>query len=177
MTPPMPRYLGLDLHKEYVHGYEWVPGKDKGRHFRFPNTPQSWERFISQHVDRDCIVAFEVTGNALQVYDWLQPHAGQVLPANPVELKRLGSAPYRPHRRRTTGEDGCPGNRSRCLGTPSACPPDALPGGAPGPTGPATDSLPEPGKGGVAAERIPVEAERGYTGMAQPAGAGALAGR
>lgn len=87
----MLRYLGLDLHKEYVHGYEWTPGKGKGRHFRFPNTPQSWECFISQHIDSDCTVALEVTGNALQVYDWLQPHAGQVLLANPVELKRLGS--------------------------------------------------------------------------------------
>lgn len=86
----MVRYIGLDLHKDYVHGFEWTPGKEKGRHFRFPNSRQAWERFVQQ-VDRDCHVAFEVTGNALQVYDWLIPRAGQVVPANPVELKRLGS--------------------------------------------------------------------------------------
>lgn len=87
----MVRYTGLDLHKDYIHGFEWIPGQAKGRHFRFGNSREMWEQFIRQHVDRNCAVAFEVTANAFQVYDWLVPHAGQVVLANPVELKRLGS--------------------------------------------------------------------------------------
>lgn len=87
----MVRYIGLDLHKDYIHGYCWTPGKEKGRHFRFPNSREAWERFIQEQVDSDCHIAFEVTGNAFQVYDLLAPHAGQLVAANPVELKRLGS--------------------------------------------------------------------------------------
>jgi len=87
------RYIGLDLHKEYVHGCEWVPDADPGhkeRHFRFPNTSASWSRLIAQ-LTRDCWVAIEVTGSAFEIHDLLSPHAGRVLLANPVELKRLGS--------------------------------------------------------------------------------------
>ncbi|HEY8342882.1 MAG TPA: IS110 family transposase [Calditerricola sp.] len=89
----MPRYVGLDLHKAYVHGCEFRPELPSGqqeRHFRFPNTPSAWAEFVAQ-LDPDTWVAFEVTGNAFEIYDLLSPHAGKVLPANPVELKRLGS--------------------------------------------------------------------------------------
>ncbi len=86
----MPRYFGLDLHKRYVHGCEWLMDQQKGRHFRFPNTKEGWTSFLRQ-VDGECWVALEVTGNAFEAHDLLLPHVGQVLLANPVELKRLGS--------------------------------------------------------------------------------------
>lgn len=87
----MPRYFGLDLHKEYVHGCEWFPDLGKGRLFRFPNTLEAWQGFIASEVDETSKVALEVTGNAFQVYDLLSEAAGQVVMANPIEMKRLGS--------------------------------------------------------------------------------------
>jgi len=89
----MPRYLGLDVHQRYVHVCEFRPELPEGqqeRHFRFPNTPEAWTAFAAE-LDREAVVALEVTGNAFEVHDILLPHAGKVLVANPVELKRLGS--------------------------------------------------------------------------------------
>jgi len=86
----MPRYIGLDLHRRYVHGCEWIPETQHERHFRFPNSRDGWSQFIAS-LDSDCWIAIEVTGNVFQVYDLLSPHAAKVLLANPIELKRLGS--------------------------------------------------------------------------------------
>ncbi|MBX6351036.1 MAG: IS110 family transposase, partial [Clostridia bacterium] len=89
----MPRYIGLDLHKAYVHGCEFRPELSEGqqeRHFRFPNTPEAWAAFCGQ-LDPDTRVALEVTGSAFEVHDLLSPHAGKVLVANATELRRLGS--------------------------------------------------------------------------------------
>jgi transposase len=89
----MPRYIGLDLHSRYVHGCEWIPdapAKHRERHFRFPTTPAGWAQLIPQ-LDSECLVALEVTGDAFEVCDRLAPHAGQLVLANPLELKRLGS--------------------------------------------------------------------------------------
>jgi len=89
----MPRYIGLDVHKNYIHACEFFPGQPEGkqeRHFRFPNTSQGWSAFIGQ-LDPDTRVALEVTGSAFEIYDTLFPHAGQVFVANALELKRMGS--------------------------------------------------------------------------------------
>lgn len=89
----MPRYIGLDVHKRYVHACEFRPELPEGqqeRHFRFPNTPEAWTAFAAE-LDREAVVALEVTGNAFEIHDILLPRAGKVLLANPVELKRLGS--------------------------------------------------------------------------------------
>lgn len=84
------RFIGLDVHKEYVLGCEWKEGEKSERHFRFPTTRQGWSQFIAQ-LDRDCWIAFEITGNAFEIYDMLSPHAGKVVVANSLELRRLGS--------------------------------------------------------------------------------------
>ncbi len=89
----MSRYIGLDLHKMYVHGCEWTPtapASTKERHFRFPNTLQGWTWLLDQ-VDRTCRVALEVTGSAFEAHDRLSPHVERVLLANVRELKRYGS--------------------------------------------------------------------------------------
>jgi transposase len=93
----VPRYIGLDLHKMYIHGCEWIPTapeKDKAKHFRFPNTQEGWTWLLNQ-VDRTCWVALEVTGSAFEAYDRLSPHVDRVLLANPRELKRLGARRHR----------------------------------------------------------------------------------
>ncbi|GAB7386957.1 hypothetical protein BSNK01_07930 [Bacillaceae bacterium] len=64
----MPRYIGLDVHKSYIHACEFLPGQPEGkqeRHFRFPNTSQGWSAFIGQ-LDPDTRVALEVTGSAFE---------------------------------------------------------------------------------------------------------------
>lgn len=89
----VPRYIGLDLHKMYIHGCEWTPTApepQKVRHFRFPNTHAGWTWLLNQ-VDRTCWVALEVTGSAFEAYDRLSPHVDRVLLANPRELTRLGA--------------------------------------------------------------------------------------
>lgn len=86
----MPRFMGLDLHKAYVHGYVFQAGQ-KGTHFRFPNTTEAWARFLATQLTRDTWVAIEATGNAFTVYDRLIDRAGQVVVAHPAALKRLGS--------------------------------------------------------------------------------------
>ena len=87
----MPRYLGLDLHKDYVQGCEWFITDQKKRHFRFANSETGWSKFISEELDQSCIVAAEVTGNAFEIHDRLLPHVNKVILANPVELKKYGS--------------------------------------------------------------------------------------
>lgn len=86
----MSRFIGLDLHKEYIHGCEWSPVDPRERHFRFPNTQEAWEQFLAE-LDGSCQVALEVTGGAFEIYDRLAEVAGQVVVANPLEMKRLGS--------------------------------------------------------------------------------------
>ena len=89
----MPRYIGLDLHSRYVHGCEWnseASGKHRERHFRFETTPEGWAQLLAE-LDAECHIAFEVTGDAFEVHDRLAPHVAEVLLANPLELKRLGS--------------------------------------------------------------------------------------
>lgn len=75
----MPRWIGLDLHKEYAHGYEWDPEKNAKRDFRLPSDPKAWSKFIENQVDRETAIAIEATGNAFHVYDILSPHAGNVV--------------------------------------------------------------------------------------------------
>jgi len=85
----MRRYLGLDVHKHYIHGYWFHPGQ-KGAHCRFPNTPEGWQQ-LAAHVTPDTAIALEATGNAFQLYDLLVTRAGQVAVAPPLLLKRFGS--------------------------------------------------------------------------------------
>jgi transposase len=83
------RYLGLDVHKAYIHGFVFAPG-ERGRHFRFANTPAEWERFLAT-VTADDHVALEATTSAFPRYDRIVGRAGKVLVAHPLGMRRLGS--------------------------------------------------------------------------------------
>jgi transposase len=109
----MPRYFGLDVHKSYIHACEL--GADKAgnlqeRHFRFPNCPRAWAQFTSG-LGQDARVALEVTGSAFEIHDILAPHAGQVVVANPVAMRRLGGG------RHTDRQDAARLARMLALGT------------------------------------------------------------
>ncbi len=34
----MTRYIGLDLHNDYIHGCEWIPHEAREKHFRLKTT-------------------------------------------------------------------------------------------------------------------------------------------
>jgi transposase len=84
------RYLALDLHKAYIYGGEWEPEAKKVRHFRVPNTREGWEE-LRKRLDRNSHIAVEATGNVFELYDFLRPDVADIVVANPLELKRLGS--------------------------------------------------------------------------------------
>lgn len=89
----MTRYIGLDLHKDYIHGCEWVPHEAREKHFRLKNNPDAWTR-LAEKLGPDCEVAVEVTGNAFELYDALSPHCARIVLANPSALKRFGSGQH-----------------------------------------------------------------------------------
>lgn len=86
----MPKWVGLDLHKEYAHGYEWNTESDVKRHFRIPSDQRAWSKYIENQVDRETCIAVEATGNAFHIYDILAPFAGKVVVADANHLKRYG---------------------------------------------------------------------------------------
>ncbi|PSR29565.1 Transposase [Sulfobacillus thermosulfidooxidans DSM 9293] len=85
----MTRFMGLDLHKNYIHGYVFQPGQ-KGTHFRFLNTPDEWARFVATQLTPETAVAIEATGNAFTIYDRLVDYVRQVVVIHPAGLKGLG---------------------------------------------------------------------------------------
>jgi transposase len=59
------RYVGVDVHKSYLHVGEWVPETGERRHFRVCNRPEGWVELL-QRLDGSCRVVLEATGNALR---------------------------------------------------------------------------------------------------------------
>ena len=86
----MQTFIGLDVHPRYAHAYLWCPQTQQGRHLRFATDPDAWAKFIRQEVHRGVGIALEATGNAFWVHDTLAPHAGNVVVADPLHLKRYG---------------------------------------------------------------------------------------
>ena len=89
----MTRYIGLDVHKDYIHSCEWIPHEAKEKHFRLKNNPDAWAG-LAEKLGPDCEVAVEVTGNAFELYDALSPHCARMVLANPSALKRFGSGQH-----------------------------------------------------------------------------------
>lgn len=87
------RYIGLDLHKDYIHGCEWNPEEGKEKHFRLKNKPEAWTDLAGM-LGPDCEVAAEVTGNSFELHDALSPYCGRMALANPSALKRLRSGQH-----------------------------------------------------------------------------------
>jgi len=89
----MTRYIGLDLHKDYIHGCEWIPHEAREKHFRLKNNPDAWAR-LAEKLGPDCEVAVEVTGNTFELYDAVSPHCARMVLADPSALKRFGSGQH-----------------------------------------------------------------------------------
>jgi len=84
------RYVGVDVHKSYLHVGEWVPETGERRHWQVSNRPEGWAELL-QRLDGSCHVVLEATGNAFELHDLLQAQVAEVVVANPLELRRLGA--------------------------------------------------------------------------------------
>jgi transposase len=60
------QFMGLDLHKNYIHGYVFQPGQ-KGTPCRFLNTPDEWAHFLATRLTPETAVAIEATGKAFTI--------------------------------------------------------------------------------------------------------------
>ncbi|HHY35747.1 MAG TPA: IS110 family transposase [Firmicutes bacterium] len=89
----MTRYIGLDLHKDYIHGCEWISHEGREKHFRLKNNRDAWAN-LAKMLGPDCEVAVEVTGNTFELYDALSPHCARMVLANPSALRRFGSGQH-----------------------------------------------------------------------------------
>lgn len=78
------------MHQRYCVGSEIGPDKQK-RRFRFTNTQESWEKFAAS-LDQQTRVVLEATSNAFWIYDILSGHAGNVVVANPLQLRAIAQA-------------------------------------------------------------------------------------
>lgn len=85
------RYIGLDVHRAWVHGAELRDGEDRLRRFRFPNQPEAWASFAVS-LDQETKVCLEATGNAFWVYDTLAAHAGEVVLVSPLKMRLIAEA-------------------------------------------------------------------------------------
>jgi transposase len=85
------RYIAIDLHKKYAVVAEKVDGSPEIKSSRFRLTPAGVQTF-RRNVDANCRIVIEATGNAFWLHDQLCPVAGEVILANPGQLKAIATA-------------------------------------------------------------------------------------
>jgi|LSQX01.3.fsa_nt_gb hypothetical protein len=54
----MTRYIGLDIHKDYIHGCEWTSHEAREKHFRLKNNRDAWTN-LAKMFGPDCEVAYQ----------------------------------------------------------------------------------------------------------------------
>ncbi len=90
MTPPIIRFIGLDVHKRVVEACFVDPAGTivlrRRRHRR------GLERFIEKDLGPDDHVAMEATTNCWAVADMLRPHVAKVVVSNPMATKAIAQA-------------------------------------------------------------------------------------
>ena len=87
----MTRSIGIDLHKSYAVVAEREEGSKEVRRSQFKLTPHGVQMFIKS-IDANCRIVMEATGNAFWLHDQLSPAAGEVILANPMQLKAIAAA-------------------------------------------------------------------------------------
>jgi transposase len=85
------RYIAIDLHKKYAVVAEKADGSPEIKSSRFRLTPSGVQTF-RRNVDANCRIVMEATGNAFWLHDQLCPVAGEVILANPGQLKAIATA-------------------------------------------------------------------------------------
>lgn len=84
------RYIGLDVHQRYCVGCEIRPNKER-RRFRLPNTLEAWKKF-AESLDLQTSVVLEASSNAFWIYDILSERAGNIVVANPLQVRAIAQA-------------------------------------------------------------------------------------
>ncbi len=87
----MTQFMGLDLHKTYIHGSVFQPGQ-KGTPCRVLSAPAEWAHFLATRLTPETAVAIEATGHAFTIYDRLIDYARPVAVIHPAGLTGLGGA-------------------------------------------------------------------------------------
>jgi transposase len=85
------RNIAIDLHRKYAVVAEKVDGSQEIKSSRFRLTPAGVQTF-RKNVDANCRIVMEATGNAFWLHDQLCPVAGEVILANPAQLKAIAAA-------------------------------------------------------------------------------------
>lgn len=85
------RYIGLDVHKQFVVATSIDRAGKIIKQWRFDTTPEELKAF-AQTLRPDDQVALESTTNAVPIHDLLSRHAGDVVISNPLQTKAIASA-------------------------------------------------------------------------------------
>jgi transposase len=92
MTPPIIRFIGLDVHKRVVEACFVDPDGTIVLRRRFALHRRGLERFIEKDLGPDDQVAMEATTNCWAVADMLRPHVAKVVVSNPMATKAIAQA-------------------------------------------------------------------------------------
>ena len=85
------RYIGLDLHKQFIQATTLDSDGRMLKQWRFPTTPEAIREFAETLTKEDA-VALESTTNAVPVALLLREHAGRVVISNPMKTKAIAEA-------------------------------------------------------------------------------------
>ncbi|MCY0897574.1 MAG: hypothetical protein OWU33_01345 [Firmicutes bacterium] len=87
----MTQCMGLDLHKNDIHGSVFQPGQ-KGTPCRFLNAPEEWAHCLATRLTPETAVAIAATSQAFAISDRLIDHEGPGVVIHPGG-PRTGSMP------------------------------------------------------------------------------------
>jgi len=85
------RFIGLDLHKQFIQATTLDSDGRTLKQWRFPTTPAAIREF-AQTLTKEDAVALESTTNAVPVALLLREHAGRVVISNPLKTKAIAEA-------------------------------------------------------------------------------------
>ena len=90
-SPPIARYIGLDVHKHYLVAY----GVDRDQHPVYGPRRVEYaelEAWIERHLNTGDAIALEMTTNTWQMVDLLEPCVHSVTVVHPPEVKAIVKA-------------------------------------------------------------------------------------
>lgn len=88
----MPRYVGLDVHKQFIEAC-FVDEEGKQLHrCRVAVTHESIQTFVAKCLQPSDQVVIETTTNTWEIADLILPHVAKVAIANPLKVKAIAEA-------------------------------------------------------------------------------------
>ena len=88
----MPRYVGLDVHKQFIEA-SFIDEEGKQLHrCRVVVTRESIQTFVAKCLQPSDHVVMEATTNIWEVAELILPHVAKVAIANPLKVKAIAEA-------------------------------------------------------------------------------------